>query len=172
MTERSTITLIQSARAGSKEAFGVLLEQHLAGAQHVARQMIGDQEIAQELMQEALLQAYLSLRSLREDERFQAWLHGIVRNVCRNYLRRQRLDDVALELDAAETLLADRRWEMADPLAALEQRELAGLSKIRRRCGSFIMNSLVCRKLLGYWALPPMPSKGGSFRRDARCRCN
>jgi hypothetical protein len=40
--------------------------------------MVGRVDIAQELVQEAFLQAYLSLDRLRDDDRFQSWLCGIV----------------------------------------------------------------------------------------------
>ncbi|MEZ4656493.1 MAG: RNA polymerase sigma factor [Caldilineaceae bacterium] len=112
---------------GNKKSFGILAEQHWASASHVARQLIGDADIAQELTQEALLQAYLSLRSLRADAHFQAWLHAIVRNVCRNYLRRQQLDDLPLELDGEVAVTPLYFHETVEPLAALEQKELSNL---------------------------------------------
>ncbi|MEZ4706887.1 MAG: DUF151 domain-containing protein [Caldilineaceae bacterium] len=127
MQEHSTLELVQSARMGNKEAFGILLEQHQGAATHLARQMIGDADIALELTQEALLQAYLSLCNLRDDARFQPWLHAIVRNVCRNYLRRQRLDDAPLEMDAEIAATPLYFHDTVEPLAALEQKELSNL---------------------------------------------
>ena len=54
--------------------------------------MLGHEEIAQDLTQEALLQAYLSLANLRDPSRFSSWLYGITLNVCRSYLRNQKVD--------------------------------------------------------------------------------
>lgn len=80
--------LVAQARAGDKEAFGRLVERYQRLAEHVARQVVGHADLARELTQEAMLQAYLSLGALRDAARFRGWLYGIVLNVCRNYLRR------------------------------------------------------------------------------------
>ncbi len=53
----------------------------------LARRMVGEDDCARELVQEALLQAYLSLETLRDGERFGAWLCGIVANLGRDQLR-------------------------------------------------------------------------------------
>ncbi|MFN8443521.1 MAG: bifunctional nuclease domain-containing protein [Caldilineaceae bacterium] len=86
----SDLDLINATLAGEKAAFGELAERHLAMAQRFARQMIADEEVCQELVQEAILQAFLSLDRLRQPTFFAAWLRGILRNLCQNYLRRQR----------------------------------------------------------------------------------
>lgn len=127
MHEQQTVALVQLSRMGDKEAFGILVERHRASANFVAWQLIGDADIAQELTQEALLQAYLSLRSLRDDARFQAWLHAIVRNVCRNYLRRQRLDDIALDIESDLAVAPLYHQEVVEPLTVMEQKELSHL---------------------------------------------
>jgi RNA polymerase sigma factor (sigma-70 family) len=121
--------LVVQARAGDKEAFGLLLERHQAGALAMARRMIADGDVARELVQEAMLAAYLSLSSLQQAERFQSWLYGIVINICRNHLRRWRHDPLSLEaitggLDATHVLLIARA---PDPQTMVEARELHDL---------------------------------------------
>jgi RNA polymerase sigma factor (sigma-70 family) len=61
-------------------------------AQRLALGMIHNENIARELVQEAMLQAYLSLKHLKDDERFRSWFYGIVLNVCRSYLRDQKIN--------------------------------------------------------------------------------
>ncbi len=95
--EQSDSELVLAARTGDKAAFGVLVERYLPLARRVAMRMVAHQEIAWELAQEALLEAYLSLDTLREPARFQSWLYGIVRNVCRSYLRSQKASFFSLE---------------------------------------------------------------------------
>lgn len=95
--ERSDSELVLAARTGDKAAFGVLVERHLPLARRVAMRLVAHQEIAWELAQEAVLEAYLALDMLREPGRFQSWLYGIVRNVCRSYLRSQRTSFFSLE---------------------------------------------------------------------------
>src|SRR5438445_13635909 len=85
--EETDSELVALARSGDKEAFGQLIDRHQARAMRVARGTVRNEDAAEELVQEAMLQAYLSLDRLREDVRFASWLHGIVLNVCRHYLR-------------------------------------------------------------------------------------
>ncbi len=87
---RSNQELVRLALTGDKEAFGQLAERHQEGAKRIAARMIWREDIAQELVQEALLEAYLSLNRLREPEHFRNWLFGIVLNLCRNYIRDQK----------------------------------------------------------------------------------
>ena len=106
--------LVIRARLGDKAAFGQLIEQYRPLATRVAQRMVAPSTIADELTQEALLQAYLSLDSLRDDTRFGSWLYGITLNVCRDYLRSQKI--AYQSLDEA----VGGRWFDLNPLAALE----------------------------------------------------
>ncbi|MFN8494488.1 MAG: bifunctional nuclease domain-containing protein [Caldilineaceae bacterium] len=126
--------LVLAAQAGDKVAFGQLVERHLPLARRVAMQMIAHQEIAWELAQEALLEAYLSLDTLREPARFQSWLYGIVRNVCRSYVRSQKAAFFSLEAMSGGELYGDELYvrylacgPAFDPQVIVERRELANL---------------------------------------------
>ena len=90
MIERSDTDLISLARAGDKAAFGQLVERHQPMVRGIASKMMRNEQLAQEMMQETFLQAYLSLDQLSNDGRFQSWLYGITLNVCRNHLRMQK----------------------------------------------------------------------------------
>ncbi len=125
-TSESDIELVGLARSEDKDAFGKLAGRHLPLAEHVALRVVRQKHIAQELAQEAVLQAYLSLDRLRNDDRFESWLYGIVLNVSRSYLRNQRIDFLSLERMEAESSpdfirVAD---EDSDPEAAVEANEL------------------------------------------------
>ena len=97
MDEKSETELVASARSGDRNSFGVLIERHRNMALRVARGVIEDLDTARDLAQEAVLQAYLSLDRLRNPERFQSWLYGIVLNVCRSYIRDQKTAFYSLE---------------------------------------------------------------------------
>lgn len=92
-----TSEMVRRARCGDKEAFGALAQQHLGMLIRLAAQMTSDYEIAQELAQEAILQAYLSLRQLRDNALFRSWLYGIGINICRSYLRARKAAPLSLE---------------------------------------------------------------------------
>jgi RNA polymerase sigma-70 factor (ECF subfamily) len=97
MIDRSDTDLIALARAGDKVAFGQLIERHQPMVRRIATKMVRNEYLAQELTQETLLQAYLSLDQLRDDGRFQSWLYGITLNVCKSYLRLQKVNLLSWE---------------------------------------------------------------------------
>ncbi|BAZ25152.1 group 4 sigma-70 RNA polymerase sigma factor G [Kalymmatonema gypsitolerans NIES-4073] len=107
MSQQSDLELIFLARQGNKAAFGRLVLRYQPMAQRIAKRMIGNEDLAQELVQDAMLQAYLSLEKLHDPKRFKSWLYGIVLNICPNNLRRRKviLFSVPQHLDNALTKL-------------------------------------------------------------------
>lgn len=97
MEEKTDIELVTLARKGNKDAFGVLAQRYQMTAQRFAMRLVTKEDSAQELAQEAMLQAYLSLDQLREPARFRSWLCGIVVNVCRSHLRDRKIVFFSLE---------------------------------------------------------------------------
>jgi RNA polymerase sigma factor (sigma-70 family) len=95
--QKSDAQLVVAARTGDKAAFGELIERYRPTVHRLAWKMVGHEQLAQELTQEALLQAYLSLDYLRDDGRFRSWLYGITLNLCRSSLRRHQADVMSLE---------------------------------------------------------------------------
>jgi RNA polymerase sigma factor (sigma-70 family) len=98
------------ARSGDKEAFSILAERYQPMIIQLALQRVSNLEIAYELAQEAILEAYLSLEFLRDPDRFRSWLYGITLNVCRNYLRQQKQTTLSLDSlreNGEEIILAD-----------------------------------------------------------------
>ncbi len=85
--EQTDAHLVMRAQADDTEAFTLLIERYQELLLCIALRSVGDKEIAHDLVQEALLQAYLSLDQLRDAARFKNWLYGIVLNLCRNWVR-------------------------------------------------------------------------------------
>jgi RNA polymerase sigma factor (sigma-70 family) len=120
LEEETDAQLVARARADDTDAFRSLLERYQPMAFHLALRMVGKEEVAHELVQEALLQAYLSLDHLRDDARFKSWLYGIVLNLCRNWCRLHPASELSLDSQATsfEHPLTD------DPQEIAEEREL------------------------------------------------
>ncbi len=131
MEDTGDSALVALARSGNKRAFSQLVERYQWLVKRIAVGMVSNAEIAHELAQEAILQAYLSLDQLRDDARFKSWLYGITLNVCRNYMREQKTDFISLES------LSGGAWhnvpglldniDVVDPQAIAEERELHAL---------------------------------------------
>jgi RNA polymerase sigma-70 factor, ECF subfamily len=122
----SDTELIFLARQGDKAAFSRLILRYQPMAQRIARQAIGNEDSAQEIVQEAMLQADLSLAKLNDPTRFKSWLYGIVLNLCRNDLRYRKV--VYLSLETMVENLVDEHHSIdrshLDPQLIAEQEEL------------------------------------------------
>lgn len=127
MDELSDSALVMLARDGDKDAFGQLVERYQPMAERIALRMVAYPYIAQELAQEAMLEAYLALDHLRDDARFASWLYGITLNVCRGYLRAQKTNFCSLEALVGGMFIDPALLTIAtpDPLAVAEERELS-----------------------------------------------
>jgi RNA polymerase sigma factor (sigma-70 family) len=84
------MALVERVLAGEKSAFGPLIDRYRPEAIKLARRILHGAVEAEDVTQEALLQAFLGLSSLRTPDRFGAWLLGIVVNLCRMRLRARR----------------------------------------------------------------------------------
>jgi uncharacterized protein len=87
--ERTDSELVAAVRAGDRAAFGVLLDRHDRAVRTVVRRLLGESE-AEDVAQEAFLQAYLGLERLRDPSRFGAWLSAIAVNLAKMRLRERR----------------------------------------------------------------------------------
>lgn len=127
--EKTDAELVALARSGDKDAFGQLIERYQLLVKRIAIGMVANDDIAQDLVQEAMLQAYLSLNHLQEDGRFKNWLYGIVLNVCRSYIRDQKAVFFSLDAMAGGISFDAIRLTgvVPDPQQVAEEQEFYGL---------------------------------------------
>jgi RNA polymerase sigma factor (sigma-70 family) len=85
----SRVRLVEQARAGDRVAFERLVEPWIEPAFRTALAILGRQADARDATQDALLDAWRNIRSLRDPERFDAWLGRIHVNACRAVGRRR-----------------------------------------------------------------------------------
>jgi RNA polymerase sigma factor (sigma-70 family) len=83
-------TLVTKALAGNREAFSTLASRYSMSVLRLCVRLLNDPIEAQDVAQEAILQAFLGLNRLQQPSRFGAWLHAIAGNLARSSLRRQR----------------------------------------------------------------------------------
>ncbi len=116
--------LVKRVLAGNKAAFGPLIDRHWPRAMRLALRQLGDLGDAEDVVQDAFLQAMLGLHTLRTPDRFGAWLLGIVSNLCRMRWR-TRKDHEVLEKWENTILLPDSSGSAGctSPEAMYETRE-------------------------------------------------
>lgn len=82
--------LIAEVLAGEVHAFRPLIERHQHRAYAMARRLVSPSEVAEDLVQEAMVKAFENLGSFRREASFGTWLCRIVTNQCLQHLRRQK----------------------------------------------------------------------------------
>lgn len=80
--------LIRQILSGNQDAFTNLVKRYQKQIHAFAWRMMGDFHLAEEITQDTFLQAYKKLDTLREPNRFAAWLQAIVENCCYAYYRK------------------------------------------------------------------------------------
>src|SRR5258708_3374499 len=82
--------LAQHYLAGDQQAFEVLVQRYSGPLLTFIRRFVGEYDAACDILQQVLLQFYLSLPKLRTGEPLKAWLYQVPRNRCVDELRRKR----------------------------------------------------------------------------------
>lgn len=82
--------LVSACQKGDVDAFGMLVAKHQKKAFNIAFRMTGDYEEASDIVQDAFLSAYRSIKKFRGDAKFSTWLYGICVNHAKNRLKQTR----------------------------------------------------------------------------------
>jgi RNA polymerase sigma-70 factor (ECF subfamily) len=114
--------LVVQARSGDVEAFSTLTAGLTDRLYAAARLILRNDERAADAVQDALLQAWLDLRGLRDPDRFDAWIHRLLIRACYRAAKRHR-DREIVELKIAST---------AERATADDQRSLAVRDQLDR----------------------------------------
>lgn len=130
--------MVSRALQGDQFAFTTIVDQYSALMLRTATMIVGDHDIAEDVVQDALLQAWNHLADLREAGALRPWLMRIVVNQCISFKRRlarstafirQVLADQETELLAS---VADdhkghleRNWDLARAIEKLPPKQRA-----------------------------------------------
>src|SRR3954470_21272355 len=121
---------------GDQEAFASLAAEHVDRCYALAYRILRDPYHAQDATQQALLGAWRDLPTLRDPERFDAWLHRLVVHACyvearteRRWTARVRLisTQAPLEPDVARGVAARDELDVAFRSLTPEQRAIVVL---------------------------------------------
>jgi RNA polymerase sigma-70 factor (ECF subfamily) len=95
--------LVRRAQAGDHDAFAALAAAAIARLHRTARLILRDDERAGDAVQDALLQAWLDIRAVRDPDRFEAWLNRVlVRSCYREADRHRRRRSVEVPVDTID----------------------------------------------------------------------
>jgi RNA polymerase sigma-70 factor, ECF subfamily len=82
--------LVDQAKRGDREAFDALARTVGDRCMAIAFRILRDADRADDAVQAALIMAWRELRTLRDSDRFEPWLHRILTNECYAEARRRR----------------------------------------------------------------------------------
>jgi len=108
---------VERAVGGDHDAFAQLAAASIASMYATARLIVRDEALAEDATQEALVNAWRYLPSLRDPDRFEAWLYRLLINACRTQFRSSRRHPV-VEIDVAQANAGE-----ADPGIAIADRD-------------------------------------------------
>jgi RNA polymerase sigma-70 factor (ECF subfamily) len=132
-------TLVERARDGDRDAFAAIAADAIDRMFATARAILRDADRAQDATQEALVRCWRDLPTLKDPNRFDAWLRRLLVHAVTDEIRRGR------RFDAKVRLIREDR--VVDPGAALEERDL--LDRAFRRLSVDHRSVLVLHHLQG-----------------------
>lgn len=129
MTREEEDELISRVQKGDKTSFEKLVLENQKKVYNLALRMVGNEEDALDMSQEAFIKAYNSIALFRGDSRFSVWLYRLTTNVCLDFLRAEgrkahnSLSYISEENEEKEIEIPDDRFSPENVVEKTELRE-------------------------------------------------
>lgn len=127
---------IRAAAAGNRLAQSALVTRHMPRLYALSHRMLGDAQLAEDVVQETFLRAWKVLGRWESKARLSTWLHRVALNLCYDHLRKRR-ESLPGELPERadtgpqpdEALARSQRMAALDTaIASLPERQRAALT--------------------------------------------
>ena len=82
--------LVERCRQGDASAYAGLVRAYSRRVFAICFGMLGHKEDAEDIAQQALLKGLADIEQLRDDERFGAWIIKVAKNLCIDFIRKQK----------------------------------------------------------------------------------
>src|ERR1700760_4007204 len=96
--------LVTECKQGSKKACYELYKLYSKAMLNIAFRIVGNLDEAQDVLQEAFLDAFARIKDFRQETTFGLWLKQIVVHRCINLLRKRKMDLVDISDEQIENL--------------------------------------------------------------------
>jgi RNA polymerase sigma-70 factor (ECF subfamily) len=121
--------LVARAQDGELPAFEELVIRYQREVYGLACRIVSDLEEAKDLTQQAFLQAFVHIKSFRQDAQFRTWLFRIAINQCYNFLKTRKKFGDPVDMD--DMILAGNESPESDLISHEDhQRLYAALEKL------------------------------------------
>jgi RNA polymerase sigma-70 factor (ECF subfamily) len=128
--------LVTRALQGDQQAFSDIVDQYSTLMLRTASMIVGDHDIAEDVVQDALIQAWHHLGNLRKAGALRPWLMRIVVNQCISFKRRlarttafmrqtlsEQETDLAAQIADDHKGLMERDWDLAHAIENLPMKQ-------------------------------------------------
>ena len=110
----ANVELVRRAQEGDRDAFDLLMIAVVDHLYRIARLILRDTDRAEDAVQEALVRCWRDLRTLRDPDRFDAWLNRLLMHSISDEARRQRAFTASVVVLRIEPHQADSTAALAD----------------------------------------------------------
>jgi RNA polymerase sigma-70 factor (ECF subfamily) len=127
MAQKSDRELVDEARSGQAEAFGVLVRRHQKRIYRLAVHLLRDAAEAEDVTQDTFVRAYGALDRFDGRSEPFTWMYRIAVNLSLNAIRSRKTGRKGTTPDdpRIEAFLVERRASHADPAALASDRQMA-----------------------------------------------
>ena len=93
----SDAALVDLASEGDQQAFEYLFARYKDALVRLFEQRLEEKSMASDLLQETFIKVYLHINDYSKNYTFGQWIYSIARNTLIDHLRRNKVDDVAID---------------------------------------------------------------------------
>lgn len=117
------------------EALGLLISRHQQNVLNLARRVMGNRDIAEDIVQDTFLRVYRAAARYRPDAKFSTWLYRIVVNLCMDEKRKYARRAISMSVEHLEADLSADSMNPTENLEKNEQKKLIwdALFKLNKR---------------------------------------
>ncbi|MEM9738862.1 MAG: RNA polymerase sigma factor [Pseudomonadota bacterium] len=120
VSEDKDLADIRAAASGNRLAQSALVTRHMPRVYGLAKRMVGEPALAEDITQEAFLRAWKQLPRWEPRAKFSTWLHRVTLNLCRDSFRKRReqtMDELPERIDPG--LRPDELFDQSQRTASL-----------------------------------------------------
>lgn len=116
MKEKREAEIVRKVLLGDVQSFGVLVREYQSPVYNLMFRMVGDEDTAADLAQEAFTRAYEKLGMFKPGKRFFPWLYSVSLNIARDWLRASGRD---IHVYVEDAVVMTREEDRPDDQGAL-----------------------------------------------------
>lgn len=81
--------LVEQCQSGDREAFGILYQTYIIPMQDIVSYYVRDSEAVRDILHDGFLIAFVSISSLKNTSKIEAWLTSIMKNLALQYIKKE-----------------------------------------------------------------------------------